>query len=59
MALFHGRQEINAVNWGPRAIAVIYKGIIKVWEAIRSCFGKGFWLNEYSWNNTDAWKNNI
>lgn len=29
-----------------------------VWELIRSCFGRGFWVNEQPWNNEDAWKNN-
>ena len=29
-----------------------------VWELIRSCFGRGFWVNEQPWNNEDGWKNN-
>lgn len=28
-----------------------------IWEAIKSCFGKGYWINDYPWNNTDAWNN--
>ena len=30
-----------------------------VWQAISSCFGAGYWINEYAWKNTDGWKNNI
>lgn len=28
-----------------------------IWQAIRSCFGKGFWNNIRSWSNTDGWRN--
>lgn len=28
-----------------------------VWQAIRSCFGRGFWNNIKPWSNTDGWRN--
>ena len=40
-----------------RPITAVYKGLRLVWTAIRSCFGKGFWINDKPWLNTDAWKN--
>ena len=40
-----------------RAITAVYKGLILVWTAIRSCFGKGYWINDKPWINEDAWKN--
>lgn len=58
MALYHRTKGIDAIHYGSRAIAVIYYGAHKVWEAIKSCFGKGFWMNDYPWNNTDVWRNN-
>lgn len=58
MAIFIKDKEVTAVNFGERAIAAVYKGTRLVWEAIRSCFGKGFWINTYSWDNADSWKNN-
>lgn len=58
MAIFYNKTEITSVNYGKKAIAAIYKGAVLVWEAIRSCFGKGFWINSHSWNNKDGWKNN-
>ena len=58
MAIFIKGKEVTAVNIGERAIAAVYKGTRLVWEAIRSCFGKGFWVNEYSWDNEDSWRNN-
>lgn len=58
MAGYFKDKEITSVYYGKKAIAAIYKGAVLVWEAIRSCFGKGFWINAYSWNNEDGWKNN-
>jgi hypothetical protein len=58
MAIFIDGKEVTAVNFGKRAITAVYKGARLVWEAIRSCFGKGFWINTYSWDNADSWKNN-
>lgn len=58
MAGFFKDKEFDAVYYGERAIAAIYHGAKLVWEAIRSCFGKGFWVNAYPWNSEDAWKNN-
>lgn len=58
MAIFIDGKEVTAVNFGKRAITAVYKGARLVWEAIRSCFGKGFWANSLSWNNEDSWKNN-
>ena len=43
--------------YGFRPITAVYKGLRLVWTAIRSCFGKGFWINDKPWLNTDAWKN--
>lgn len=30
-----------------------------VWQAIRSCFGRGFWSNSKCWKNTDKWHNGL
>lgn len=59
MAIYKNNKEISSINYGSRAIAAVYQGARLVWEAIRSCFGKGFWINEYPWSNEDGWKNNL
>lgn len=59
MAIFKKDKEISAVYYGTKAITAIYHGGRLVWEAVRSCFGKGWWINEYPWDNTDQWNNNI
>lgn len=58
MGIFLKDKEVTAVNFGNRAITAVYKGTKLVWEAIRSCFGKGFWINSYPWDNGDKWTNN-
>ena len=52
-------KEISSFYKNNAIIFEIYKGTTLVWQAIRSCFGKGFWINTESWSNIDGWKNNI
>lgn len=28
-----------------------------IWQAVRSCFGAGFWNNNKPWYNDEGWKN--
>lgn len=51
-------KDITAVYLGEQAISAIYKGARLVWQAVRSCFGKGFWIDAKPWVNDDGWKNN-
>lgn len=55
--IFFGDKEITLVQLGNKVITQIYLGAKLVWEAIRSCFGSGFWKNETPWSNTEGWKN--
>ena len=55
--LFKQEKEIVGINKGNKPIQAIYKGIILLWQAIRSCFGSGFWVNEKPWVNDEPWKN--
>lgn len=58
MAIYRNNKEITGVYLNNKAISAIYKGAVLVWEAIRSCFGKGYWISRYPWSNKDGWKNN-
>ena len=51
------KKEIAAIFVNGRPIAEIYKNSVLLWQSVRSCFGKGFWLNVKPWDNKDAWKN--
>lgn len=55
--IYRGENEVTDIRVGGKVIASVRKGVHLVWEAIRSCFGKGFWINDKPWNNNDGWKN--
>lgn len=39
-------------------ISLLYLGAHKIWQAVSSCFGSGYWRQEQPWKDTDAWRNN-
>lgn len=55
--LLKNKKETVLVSVGNKSIQAIYKGALLVWQAIRSCFGSGFWINEKPWLNDEPWKN--
>ena len=59
MAIFVKNKEIATIASINKFITSIYKGTKIVWEAIKGCFSKGYWLDANQWNDEDAWKDNI
>lgn len=55
--IFKNNKEIESLYKGSTTISEVYRGAVLLWQAIKSCFGKGFWINEKEWNNTDGWRN--
>lgn len=51
-------KEIVAYYRGVRPIMEYYHGKLLVWQAIRSCFGHGYWVPNSPWIDNDIWKNN-
>lgn len=45
-----------------QTIGAVYKGSQLVWltvyNAIKSCFGSGTWIQDKPWLDSDYWKNN-
>jgi hypothetical protein len=60
MKIKNGKELIGKFLDG-KTCTTIYKvvgGVVyTLWEYIRSCFGRGFWVNDKNWSNTDNWKN--
>lgn len=61
MSSIYDGKEINGKWFGGHHLQETWKfidGVWRiVWQAIRSCFGRGFWANDKSWDNYDGWRN--
>jgi len=56
--IYKGEKEITAIYYGEKAIEAIYHGSVLVWQAVRSCFGRGWWIPSKPWLGSDKWKYN-
>jgi hypothetical protein len=58
MGIYIGNREVKAIVALGRMVKSVYSGARLVWTmAIRSCFGAGWWINNYPWTNKDGWRN--
>lgn len=57
MALYSKQRNVTAIIKDNKYIAAVYKGTILLWQYIRSCFGRGYWINEKPWSNENGWAN--
>lgn len=57
METSYRKKEISAITAFGHAVTAVYAGARLVWQAVRSCFGAGWWNNEKPWDNTEGWKN--
>lgn len=57
MSIIKNNKNTSLIYYGDKAVAAVYKGAKLVWEAINSCFGKGFWINTKPWSDKDGWRN--
>lgn len=56
--IFQGKKEIVEQYIGKKPIIEMYVGKKLIWQTVKSCFGKGYWINDAVWDNNDIWKNN-
>lgn len=52
-----GSKDISSIRIGGKAVTAVYKGAKLIWESVTSCFGSGYWINDYPWKNDNGWKN--
>ena len=61
MAIYRNGKEITGIYRGGKTIQEVWKYIDGawrlVWQAVRSCFGSGRWINIKPWLNNEGWKN--
>lgn len=55
--IYRKGKELTERYHGSRAIAAIYKGTRLLWEAAKSCFGRGVWIEDKTWSDEDKWLN--
>lgn len=55
--IYKNNKNTVGVYQGNKVISAVYKGGRLVWQAVRSCFGSGRWINEKPWLNSEGWKN--
>ncbi len=55
--IYRGETPIEGIYRGEKIITAAYRGLTLVWELIKSCFGRGYWVSSAPYSNADAWKN--
>ena len=56
MLIFRNK-EISGIYIKKETISEIYAKLYKIYIAIKSGFGKGFWINSKPWINSNGWRN--
>lgn len=54
--IFKNNKELSTIYLGEKPLVAIYKGARMIWQAVRSCFGRGYWIGSKPWIGTDKWK---
>lgn len=52
-----GKDRVGRLYIGPVPVALLYRGAVKVYEAVASCFGSGRWRSQKPWKGRDRWRN--
>lgn len=54
---FKNKTELTGIFHSKIPIQTVYQYGVILWQAVRSCFGSGIWVNEKPWIHDEAWKN--
>ena len=53
--IYYNGKEPSEIHYLGKDIVNIYMALKEVWSSLLSCFGKGYWINELPWVDTDVW----
>lgn len=54
--LWKGNRKFAQIWVGSKPVAIMWRGAVKIWEVIGSCFGSGVWRSQKPWKSNDRWK---
>lgn len=54
--IYKGRDKVERIWIGEKAVSVVYLGAMKIWEGVRSCFGSGVWRGKKPWIGKEGWR---
>ena len=49
-------KEVVGLCKGRVSLSELRRGIVIVWQAVRSCFGSGVWRPDKPWIGSEKWK---
>ena len=50
-------KQVTTIYHGKDVVTAVYRGLRLIWQYIKSCFGRGYWINDKTWSETDGWAN--
>ena len=56
--IYINNKDVTGIYVGRIDVSAVYRGLILVWSKlgqIMSCYGNGYWIDEYPWADNDAW----
>lgn len=56
--IYKDGNSVAIVYKGRKPLAFRYIGTRLFWQSIRSCYGRGVWMQEKPWLDGDTWKDN-
>ena len=53
--LWIGGKQVSKIWIGDKPVAALYRGAVKIWEAISSCIAGGWWQHGHGWQHGTGW----
>ena len=57
MLNINGKTVVSMMRDG-KILSAMYRNGQLIWQAVRSCFGSGIWVERKPWLDTEKWKDN-